>query len=218
MFIMPNKMRSNHSLGFTLLEILIALFIFTILSLIMASALHNIIDISGGTARNAQRLRQTQIALLLMSRDIEQTVNRPILGTNGKEEAAFIGKPTNFALTRTGFANPMGEALQSSLQRTGYYWSEESLWRNTWTVLDRAAGSQAHARRLLTDVREVRFQYLDKDGHFHNEWPIEGRAQERLPRAIRIHLTISNWGKLSQLYVIPSQNRKNIPSPPPKES
>ena len=135
MFIMPSNKTAAKTAGFTLLEILIALFIFTILSLILAAALHNVIDVSVGTARNAERLRTTQIALLMMSRDIEQVVNRPVLDATGKEEAAFIGKPTYFTLTRAGFANPTGIALQSTLQRTGYYWQQDSLWRNTWAVL-----------------------------------------------------------------------------------
>lgn len=220
-FIMLNRMRvlkNNQQTGFTLLEILIALFIFTILSLILSAALRNVIDVSAGTARSAERLRTTQIAMLMMSRDIEQAVNRPVLDANGKEESAFIGKPISFTLTRTGFANPTGVALQSSLQRIGYYWSEESLWRNTWPVLDRAPASRAHARRLLTDVTAVSFQYLDKDGHFHNEWPAEGQSKEPLPRAIRINLTISQWGKLSQLYVIPVQPSKTVPGSSPAKT
>lgn len=214
--IRANVCRKNA--GFTLLEILIALFIFTILSLILAGALHNIIDISAGTARNAERLRQTQIAMLMLSRDIEQAVNRPVLDTTGKEEAAFVGTPTSIVLTRTGFANPTGLALQSALQRTGYYWDNASLWRNTWTVLDRAGTSEAHARRLLDDVNALRFQYLDKDGHFHHQWPVEGQTKEPLPRAVRVNLTIKHWGKLSQLYVIPTQTSKNLPALPPKKS
>ena len=216
---MLNKTRFiDKQSGFTLLEILIALFIFSILSLILAAALRNVIDVTAGTARSADRLRTTQIALLMMSRDIEQAVNRPVLDAAGKEEAAFIGKPTSFTLTRAGFANPTGLALQSSLQRTGYYWNEEALWRNTWAVLDRSPASSAHARHLLANVTAAQFQYLDKDGHFHNEWPVEGQNKQPLPRAIRIHLTISQWGKLSQLYVISAQPSKTLSAAPAKTS
>src|SRR5690242_2240764 len=98
-------MLQNKNGGFTLLEILIALFIFTILSLMLASALHNVIGIQTATENNADRLRKLQIVLLIMSRDIEQTVNRPVMGVNGKEEIAFRGTPLKFEFTHTGLAN-----------------------------------------------------------------------------------------------------------------
>src|SRR5947209_8116839 len=87
--------RKNQQ-GFTLLELLIALFIFTIISMMLASALHTVIKAQSGSDKNALLLRELQVALLMMSRDVEQTVNRPVLDTTGKEERAFIGTPTSF--------------------------------------------------------------------------------------------------------------------------
>jgi type II secretion system protein J len=65
--------------GFTLLEILIALFIFTIVSMILVSALHNVLNNQAATEKKAHQLAKLQIAMLLMSRDIEQTIrtNKP---------------------------------------------------------------------------------------------------------------------------------------------
>src|SRR5437762_2019018 len=90
--------------GFTLLEILIALFIFTILSFLLTAALRTVINAQSGTEDKALRLRELQMILLTMSRDIEQTVNRPITNAVGKEEAAFVGTENGFVFTHTGFA------------------------------------------------------------------------------------------------------------------
>ncbi|MBX3709948.1 MAG: type II secretion system minor pseudopilin GspJ [Gammaproteobacteria bacterium] len=206
--------------GFTLLEVLIALFIFTILSMILVTALHSVIQSQAGTENKAGRLRQLQITLLIMARDIEQTVNRPVLNHLGKEEAAFVGAPRKFAFTHTGFANPIGTFARSTLQRTGYIWNEAVLSRMTWPVLDQAPQTQAHNRRLLTNVSDAHFQYLGEDGRFYDHWPLEGGGNQPLPRAIRVYLSIPHWGKLSQLYVIPVQGSKTTidaakPSVPP---
>ena len=83
MFITKNK-------GFTLLEILIALFIFTILSMMLVKSLHSVIDLSSRTDQHATRLRQMQMALLILSRDIEQIVDRPIFIASGAKEASFF--------------------------------------------------------------------------------------------------------------------------------
>jgi general secretion pathway protein J len=199
--------------GFTLLEVLIALFIFTILSTILVGALRTVIDAHAGTEKNAERLRTLQFALLVISRDIEQAINRPIFNASGKEEPAFSGTPKSFVFTHTGFANLNNTKTRSTLERTGYTWNEGALWRLTWDVLDQAPQSRAHLRKLLDDISLVQFQYLDHDGHFLNDWPKEGDTNQALPRAISVQFTFSHWGKISQLYVIPVHISKNSQTP-----
>lgn len=199
--------------GFTLLEILIALFIFTILSMILVNALHNVINVQSRTERSAERLRNLQMSLVIMSRDIEQTVNRPILNTAGKEEPAFQGTSHGFIFTHTGLANPTGMLAKSALERTQYSWSDHVLSRITWAVLDEAPSSQSHTRQLLTEVDEAHFEYLDKEGRFQNTWPLQGDSSQILPRAVRVYLTIENWGTITQLYVIPAKPSKSVQLP-----
>lgn len=192
-------------IGFTLLEILIALFIFTILSTMLMSALHTVINAQSVAEKNAERLRSLQMALLIMSRDIEQTVNRPIMNASGKEEVAFIGTAKSFTFTHTGIANVFGLLTRSALQRTGYAWDNHALVRLAWPVLDQSPQTKSEMRVLLSNVIEAHFRYVDKEGQFHNEWPTDEAENQALPRAISVNLTLSKWGTLSQLYVIPAQ-------------
>ena len=202
--------------GFTLLEILIALFIFTILSLILGTALRNVINVQFATEKKAERLSDLQMALLMMSRDIEQTVNRSVMSATAQEEPALQGDMQGFNFTHTGFANPLGTLNRSVLSRTAYHWSGDILTRTTWAVLDLAPDTQSHSRALLSHVLNARFDYLDQEGHFHSQWPLEeGQSQQALPKAIKLELTLAQWGKISQIYVISAQNSKQ-PPPPPK--
>lgn len=203
--------------GFTLLEILIALFIFSILSLMLVSGLRTVINAQSGTEQKAQQLRKVQIALLMMSRDIEQAVSRPVMNASGKEEAAFIGKPRTFIFTHAGFANPTGALARSTLQRAGYLWNEESLYRETWQVLDQAPQSKVHRRSLLTNVTEAHFQYLDKNGRYRDNWPLEGENDQPLPRAVKVYLTLAQWGTMSQVYLIAAQPNTNTSTQLPKK-
>lgn len=214
---MKNNSSKFFQRGFTLMEILIALFIFTILSFLMVAALRTVINAQSGSEDKAERLRRLQMALLIMSRDIEQTVDRPVVNSSGKEEVAFIGGPKGFELTHAGFANPTGVLARSTLQRTGYSWNEDTLYRLTWPVLDQTPETKMSKRRLLTDVVEAHFQYLDKEGRFRDAWPLESDTKQPLPRAIRVYLTIAQWGQMSQLYLIPAQSTKNIQLPPKKD-
>lgn len=196
------------SRGFTLLEILIALFIFTILSMILVSALQTVINAVSGTENSAARFRHLQMALVIMSRDIEQTINRPILDAAGKEEPAFKGTRHGFTFTHLGIANPTGNFTQSSMQRSRYDWVDKQLLRQSWEALDRAPKTKLNTRILLNNVEEVRIEYIDSKGHVHNDWPAEGEGAESVPRAVRIFLSFAHWGDISQLYVISAQANK----------
>lgn len=205
--------RWKHA-GFTLLEILVALFIFTILSVMLAGALHSVIGTQDRTEKNAERLRQLQFALLVMSNDIQQAVDRPVMSASGREEKAFLGMSRDMTLTHAGFSNPGGAVVHSGLQRSRYYFENGVLWRVVWPVLDQAQGSKSRSRALLENVTSVEFQYLDKDNHFHQNWPTDQSEGQALPKAVKISLSISNWGSISQLYVIPVQTAKSAPPPP----
>ena len=212
-------MKQRLVAGFTLLEILIAMFIFTIISLILVGGLQSVIKAQSGTEKNAERLRDVQITLLMMSRDIEQAVDRPVMNEVGKENAAFMGNSNEFIFTHTGFANPSGTVTRSTMQRTGYAWHDGAIWRITTRVLDAVAEEKPHLRKLLDNVTSAQFQYLGKNGRFYDNWPGEGQTKQSLPRAVRINLTLKDWGSMSQLYVISAQpinkEQSKIPPPPP---
>lgn len=193
--------------GFTLIEILIALFIFTIVSIILVTALHNIFNYQAETEKQAERLNKLQFALLFISHDIEQIINRPILNSDGAEEGALIGARQSLVLTHAGFSNPLGTLHRSTLQRSGYVLKDGNLIRETWDSIDQGANAPVHSRKLLDDVTDLQFEYLNDKMKFQTTWRVEGQTQPNtaLPRAIRISLTLKKWGKLTQLYLMPGQ-------------
>jgi len=207
---MPNK----HTSGFTLLEILIALFIFTILSMMMVGALHSVISTQSGTERSAARLRELQIVLVRLGRDIEQTVNRPVKTANDQDASAFYGTAHGFAFTHGGMAGQSSQ--QQVLQRAQYIWGQNALWRMAWDVLDQAEKSpKPSQRKVMENVTEARFEYLDSKQKFYQDWPVSGQANQPLPRAVRITLTIEDWGTIKQIYVIPAETAAENTTAPP---
>lgn len=194
----------RHSCGFTLLEILIALLIFTIVSVIMTQALHTVFTSQSRTEERAAALARLQIAMLLISRDIEQTINRPVSNAAGVSEG-LIGSTHALTFTHTGFTNPLAAEQRSTLQRVRYQLSDGNLVRLTWPVLDQTTSTIPTQRKLLSGVVDLVFTYLDEQGHFEQNWNAGGQNIASLPRAVRITLTLKNWGTLSQLYLIPGQ-------------
>jgi general secretion pathway protein J len=190
--------------GFTLLEILIALFIFTIVSVIMVTALHTVLNSQAATDKQAQRLTELQTAMILMANDFEQTINRPI--TSSKDSIdSFIGTPNSVTFTHAGLANPLGELQRSTLQRVQYSLNKEHLLRLTWPVLEQTTKTQPSQRILLNNVDDLRFEYLNEKGVFQHNWPTADNKSDALPNAVRVTFNINHWGKMSQVYIIPAQ-------------
>lgn len=196
-------MHYSKSKGFTLPEILIALAIFSILSLMLMTALHSVINSEAKAEEKAERLRNTQMALLILSRDLEQTINRPILSEKGTPDLAFTGDNMNINFTHMGYANFDKTLPRSTLQRVQYRLDEKSLSRNTWDDLDLAPKAEMHSRQLLTNIEKLVFEYVDNEGRLHDTWP-EKEGSTDLPRALQVTISMQNWGTMSQIYVIPA--------------
>jgi len=191
--------------GFTLLEILIALFIFTLVSIIMVTALHAVFNIQTATEKKAERFTQLQTSLLLFSRDIEQAINRPVINAKNLLDLALNGSTKKLAFTHAGLANPEGLLQRATLARVEYTVENHQFIRKNWEVLDQTSKSLPNIRIVCPDVEDLRFEYLDKKGKFHDTWPSE-KSDEILPRAVRISLTLKSWGKITQLFLLPGPN------------
>lgn len=199
-------------IGFTLLEILVALFIFSIIAIMLVKGLESVISAQSGTERNAERLRQLQFSLLILSRDLAQTVNRPIMNAYGSEESAFVGSPTRFSFTHLGYASGALPLVTSGLQRTQYLYADKGFWRVTWPALDLTAKTSNNKRLLLSGISALAFSYLDREGKWQDNWPLEGDNKQPLPMAVQVTLTIPEWGSLSQIYVIPAKPSSAVQS------
>ncbi len=202
--------KNNSEIGFTLLEVLIAIFIFTIVSIIMVSGLRTVLNSQSVTSIQADKLANLQLTLLLMSRDLEQAINRPITSAKGNIETSLVGTPTNVTFTHAGFANPQGQLQRSTLQRTQYALEKTHLLRNTWPVLDQTAQTLPDSRILLDNLSDLRFEYLDPKGKFANHWPpSNSQSPSATPKGIRVHLSIKNWGKITQFYLLPATGQES---------
>jgi general secretion pathway protein J len=188
--------------GFTLLEILIALFIFSIISLILAAALRSVINAAEGTERNAEKLHALQTTFLLLSRDVEQALNRPVRNKISHETPAWLGEEQSMTFTRGGVVSLGGE-MRSGLQRVAYTYSDGQLSRLTWARVD-AEAQPSQSKVLLSHLLKVEFLYVDKALHIQKAWPSKdgGDNPEALPIAVIINLACKDWGKISQLYLV----------------
>ncbi|SCZ64885.1 type II secretion system minor pseudopilin GspJ [Thiohalomonas denitrificans] len=190
--------------GFTLLELLVALGIFGLVAAMAFSGLRTVLDAREQTARHAERLAELERTMLFLGRDVIQTVDRPIRDELGDTRPALSGGEGHPALelTRSGWANPTG-AQRSTLQRVGWEFREERLYRSAWRVLDRAHDSEPYSVPMLRGVRELTIRFLDADREWSDSWPPPEENTPTLPLAISVSLELEDWGAVERLWMVP---------------
>ena len=174
------------------------------------------------TREIAARTYEVNRALMIFSRDLRQFVARPVRDEFGDMEPALLGGPaTRYALafTRSGWHNPNG-LLRSRLQRVAYRFEDESLWRDSWPVLDRAGDTEAQSVLLLEGVEYLELGFLggldqlemsnDERGVDTRNWLENWGAEAAAvgaglapPLALELRLELADWGEINRLYALP---------------
>ena len=195
----------RHS-GFTLLEMLVALTVFALVSAMVYSGQVAVLNAKQGVERQAHFLKQLQTAMLMLERDIGQHVLRSVRDDYGDSQPPMVSADfgeIRLSLSRAGWQNPLNQP-RSTLQRVAYGVEEEKLLRYSWSMLDRAQGSEPYKVVLLESVRELKLRFLDQKREWQEQWPPQGGMQSAapplvMPLAVELTLELEEWGSFRRL-------------------
>ena len=195
----------RHS-GFTLLEIVVALAIFAILSVMAYGGLDQVLRARDATDRTMDRMAELQLAWALIGRDLEQAAARGIRDGFGDPQAPLsVGGDNLIELTRGGWPNPL-QRPRGHLQRVAYHLDGEVLQRLSWNVLDRAQDTEPRVSDLLTGVTAVELRFMNQQGDWGSQWPPAGNLdagqQQPLPRGMEVIVELEDMGKVGRLYQV----------------
>ncbi len=191
--------------GFTLLELIVAVGIFAIMSAMAFAGLTSVLTTTGSSDVQQARLAQVQLAVSRLERDLEQVVNRPVSGPFGDVQPALTGTAAGVEFTRAGRPNPL--ALErSNLQRVLLEVKEDRLLRTAWPVVDRPPGAEPpDPRELLDLIDEAGVRFLDNGNEWTTAWPpttATGEFVQGIPKAVEIRLVLRDWGEVRRLIVL----------------
>lgn len=199
-------MISGRGGGFTLIEVLVALAVFGVLSLLAYMTLGQTLSNADMLTERMDRLQAVQRTVRYLSNDLMQAAPRPIrreLGDSlGPAVSTDLGAEFALEVTHGGWSNPAG-LPRGTLQRSAYRIEDGELVRYHWTVLDRTFANEPVATILLDEVDSLIFRYMQADGEWSETWPplgARGAANVRSrPRAAEIVLTLADEGEIRRL-------------------
>jgi general secretion pathway protein J len=202
-------MKQLQSKGFTLIEVLVALAVFGVMSMLAYSALGSTLSNADYLSNRMDRLQSIQRAVRYLSTDLLQAAPRPVRSELGEgfDPALLTSLSSEFLLqlTRGGWGNPAG-LPRGTMQRVAYRLEEFELVRYHWTVLDRTYANEPIATVLLDDVESLYFRYFTANGEVSEVWPPQGQSGagslRSRPRAVEIVLTLTDQGEIRRLLEI----------------
>jgi general secretion pathway protein J len=192
--------------GFTLVEVLVALTIFALMSMLAYRGLTSVLETRAHLADDNRRWRDIALTLAQLEQDMSQAVSRPVRDSGGLLQPALLGNPQARADEALLGLSRMGSAWQSGVaadvQRHAYRLNNGTLEQLVWPVLDQAPLSAPQIHRLLERVARFELRYLDAGGNWQPRWPLPGVATV-LPAALEVVLELDGGIIVTRVFVLP---------------
>ncbi len=186
---------SGHK-GFSLVELLVALAVFSVMAALAYGGLNSIARTRGELSRQEDEFRDLTRAVAALDRDLREAVARRVFGNSGQVLPAFTGNAGGLEFTRMGFANPQAEP-RANLERVLYELDAQALKRGSYPVLDRTPSTTPLITTLRNDVTGFRLRYLDAQNRWFDAWPPPQTTDVTLlPRAVEWHLQTRDYGEI----------------------
>jgi general secretion pathway protein J len=182
--------------GFTLVELLVSLFIFGMLSAAGVALLSFSVRAQEASALRLDELSRLRRASTLMAGDLGQAAPRIHRDENGAARPAFTGEGAALGLIRRGWENVDGEP-RPSLQRVEYRLAGERFERVAFPMVDGAAPRAPVT--VLAGVRSLRLRYRYPEGDWRDRWDPKQPAD--LPLAVEMVADVAGTGTTRQLFL-----------------
>lgn len=197
------RSRRGHRRGMTLIEVVVAISILLVMSLIVMESLSNSIEFNNLLSRRDMTIRTARVTLSRIKNDLELsylTFNKTAVATY---QTVFVGideDPDRIFFASLSHQRRYLDTRESD-QTEITLWAEQSpedigrgfvLYRRESPRIDQYPDEQGVVLPLAYNVRTFRLRYLDQaDGEWKEEW--DSRTADtpyRLPRAIEIGLVL----------------------------
>jgi general secretion pathway protein J len=187
--------------GFTLLELLIALSVFAVVSLLSYQGLTSVITTKATLDAQRESLRELNLALGIVTRDLSSALLRPTRDGNNRAVAALTGDSLQLEFPRISAG-----ALAQGVERVRYSVSRGVLLRERYVSADPGFGPPSERRELLRNVERINWRYFSPEGAWSERYPAAdvAAAQARLPRAVELNLSVTGVGELRRIVLLPN--------------
>ena len=180
--------------GFTLVELLVAIAIFAVLSALGWKVFDYLAKVKDRNAMHEANLEQLQESYQQILRDTTQAV--PLTANvKGQQQPALVLQNGRFNFSKTGVTDPLQQSI-SPHERVEYQYraDEKKLYRLKYRNLHQTGNDQPESSVMLDEVEAFEIMVLNPNEL--SSWPessVDSQQTEQLrllPKGIKINLTV----------------------------
>ena len=205
---------NNHNIhikpvkGFTLIELMVAIMIFAIISVISYRAISSLVttkqvvtaaqDKWGGIARAVNQMSTGwSRAMPLAARDENGILIPAVLGKN-KLDGNFDAQ---LEFTTSGF---IGDTVYGSVppRRVGFRFLNGKLYMVTWPYMNRVPGSKPQVDLMMDHVNTFTVNFFYPDKQWRDTWPMDTGNFTNLPPGLKIYIKMDSGEEIIRQWAI----------------
>lgn len=200
--------KHNANSGFTLIEVMIAIMIFAVISVISYRTLSSLIATRDVITNAQKKWGGISKAINEMSNYCNRIIPLTILDTNGGTLPSITGKykisgdyDSQLEMTVSGY---IGDLAYGSTppKRVGFRFTEGNLFLVIWESLNRAPNTRPTIIPLATGIKEFYFQYLNTDQQWYYNWPLTATDYVTLPLAIKVYIKLDSGEEITRQWAV----------------
>lgn len=207
--------RLPKSAGFTLMEIVVAVSIFAIMSTMMFPALIQYFDITDRLKDKGEKIAELQRLFVFLENDLRYVVYQEIRDPfDGQAFAqSFTLDTDDGELIKFVALYPDAAANAAVSQLVAWQLDDDKLQRKTWFTPSFYADEEPRVATIMQGVRAIELQVADseEDGLV---WTADWDDKESIPKAVEWLVTLDDDTQYRRVFEIPPQEKEAIATPP----
>ena len=192
--------------GFTLIEVLVSIFIFAILASGSYQVLQSAVQTDEVSGRKIDRLAEIQKTFMIADRDFSYMANRSNrYPGQGARRYSWSGKNIlgsddwGIEFVRSSLINPGAMLNRSELQRVAYRLKDGELQRGVYDRHDPIEDQPPQWSTLITGVSRFELKFRNnKNGKDWSDFARDGSV----PFGVMFSITLEDYGQIRRIYMV----------------